>query len=141
RVILQPRRAKPFFGRHPWVYAGAIAYLDGEPADGEVVDVHSYAGNFIARGIYNSQSKIRVRLYSWSPETPLERDFFRQRLRDGIFLRHEILGLGGSQSACRLIFSESDCLSGLTVDQYDRWLVMQFTSLGLAQRKEVLAEL
>jgi len=35
RVILKPRRAQPFFGRHPWVFAGAIASIDGNPADGE----------------------------------------------------------------------------------------------------------
>ena len=39
-----------------------------------------------------------------------------------------------------MVFSEGDGLSGLTVDRYDRWLVVQFTALGLAQRKEILAE-
>jgi 23S rRNA (cytosine1962-C5)-methyltransferase len=140
RVILQPRQAKPFFGRHPWVYAGAIASVEGEPGNGDVVDVHSHAGNFIARGLFNGRSKIRVRLYSWSLEAHLDRDFFRQRLQDSIRLRREILGLGEAKSACRLVFSEADGLSGLTVDQYDRWLVMQFTSLALAQRREMLTE-
>ena len=36
RVVLQPRRARPFFGRHPWVYAGAVAAVEGCPADGDV---------------------------------------------------------------------------------------------------------
>src|SRR5205085_7273598 len=62
RVILQPRRARPFYGRHPWVYPGAISAVEGDPADGAEVDLVSYAGDFIARGLYNSQSKIRVRL-------------------------------------------------------------------------------
>jgi 23S rRNA (cytosine1962-C5)-methyltransferase len=43
--------------------------------------------------------------------------------------------------ACRLVFSEGDGLSGLTVDRYDRWLVVQFTALGMAQRREMLADL
>jgi len=141
RVILQPRRAKPFFGRHPWVYAGAIASADGGPTDGGVVDVHSHAGNFIARGLYNGRSKILVSPYTWSPDTLLERDFFRERLQESIRLRREVLRLGGARSACRLVFSEADGLSGLTVDQYDRWLVMQFTSLGMAQRRQMLTDL
>jgi 23S rRNA (cytosine1962-C5)-methyltransferase len=140
QVILQPRRARPFYGRHPWVYAGAVADVRGEPADGDEVDLYSHAGNFIARGFYNSQSKIRVRLYSWSPETALDADFFRARLDDAIRLR-DFLGLNRPGAACRLVFSEGDGLSGLTVDRYSRWLVVQFTSLGMARRREMWAEL
>ena len=139
-VILQPRRARPFYGRHPWVYAGAIAQVEGQPADGEVVDLYSHASNFIARGLFNSQSKIRVRLYSWSAEILLDENFFRERLQSALRLR-EFLGLNQPGQASRLVFSEGDGLSGLTVDRYDRWLVAQFTSLGMAQRREMLADL
>jgi 23S rRNA (cytosine1962-C5)-methyltransferase len=141
RVVLQPRRARPFFGRHPWVYAGAIAAVTESPADGDIVDVYSHAGHFVARGIYNSQSKIRVRLYGWSEETPLDRAFFRKRLETAMRLRGPLLGLDGPGRAYRLVFSEADGLSGCTVDRYDRWLVIQFTALGLAQRRELFAEL
>ncbi len=65
QVFLQPRRASPFYGRHPWVYPGAIARVDGEPADGDEVDLHAHDGGFIARGLYNGRSRIRVRLYCW----------------------------------------------------------------------------
>jgi 23S rRNA (cytosine1962-C5)-methyltransferase len=141
RVVLLPRRARPFYGRHPWVYAGAIAAVHGEPQDGEVVDLCSHADNFVARGIYNSRSKIRVRLYSWSSETPLDAEFFRQRLRTAFHLRHSILRLTGSGQAYRCVFSEGDGLSGLTIDLFDRWCVIQFTSLAMAQRREMWADL
>jgi 23S rRNA (cytosine1962-C5)-methyltransferase len=141
RVVLQPRRARPFYGRHPWVYAGAIAAVEGEPADGDVVDLVSHTGNFIARGLHNSRSKIRVRLYSWSPDLPLDRSFFHERLEAALRLRGPLLGLDGPGRACRLVFSEADGLSGLTVDRYDRWLVVQFTSLAMAQRRDLLADL
>jgi 23S rRNA (cytosine1962-C5)-methyltransferase len=139
-VILLPKRARPFYGRHPWVFAGAVAAVEGEPADGGEVDLVSHTGGFIARGLYNSQSKIRVRLYTWQPDTPLDAGFFRDRLAAAVRLR-EMLGLTGARSACRLVFSEGDGLSGLTVDRYDRWLVIQFTALGLAQRRDLLADL
>jgi 23S rRNA (cytosine1962-C5)-methyltransferase len=141
RIVLLPRRARPFFGHHPWVYAGAIAEVIGQPADGEVVDLYSHAGNFVARGLYNSRSKIRVRLYTWSAETLLDRAFFRRRLEDALRLRHALLGYDGPTRACRLVFSEADGLSGLTVDRYDRWLVVQFTAFGMAQRSDLLVEL
>lgn len=140
QVTLLPRRARPFYGRHPWVYAGAVASVQGEPADGDEIDLVSHAGHFIARGLFNSQSKIRVRLYSWTPDQALDDDFFRARLEEAIWLR-DILGLNGPTRACRLVFSEGDALSGLTVDRYDQWLVVQFTSLGMARRREMWADL
>lgn len=141
RVILQPRRARPFYGRHPWVYPGAVASVEGNPADGDEADLVSHAGNFVARGLYNSRSKLRLRLYSWSAEAPLDANFFRSRLAAAVRLRRDILKLDGPGRACRLVFSEGDGLSGMTVDRYDRWLVVQFTSLGLAQRREMFAGL
>jgi 23S rRNA (cytosine1962-C5)-methyltransferase len=140
RAILGARRARPFFGRHPWVYAGAIAEVLGEPADGDVVDLYSHAGNFVARGLYNSRSKIRIRLYSWSADTALDQTFFRQRLEDALRLRTSILDYAGPGRACRLVFSEADGLSGLTVDRYDRWLSVQFTALGIARRRDLFIE-
>ena len=79
RVVLKLRRAKPFFARHPWVYAGNIAAVVSSPADGDEVEVVSHAGEFIARGLYNSQSKIRVRLYSWQPDVALEEIYLTDR--------------------------------------------------------------
>ncbi len=141
RVLLRPRRARPFYGRHPWVFAGAIEAVEGEPQDGDAVDVVSHAGHFVARGLYNSQSKIRVRLYSWAPDVALDEAFFRDRLAAALRLRESILKLGGPGRACRLVFSEGDGLSGCTVDRYDRWLVVQFTALALARRRDLIADL
>jgi 23S rRNA (cytosine1962-C5)-methyltransferase len=138
RIHLKAKRARPFFGMHPWVYAGAIERVEGEPKDGDEVDLVSHVGNFVARGLYNSQSTIRVRLYSWNAEQLLDADFFRRQLQSAIKLRREILRL---DSSCRLVFSEADGLSGLTVDQFGRWLVVQFTSLAMAGRREMFADL
>jgi 23S rRNA (cytosine1962-C5)-methyltransferase len=141
KVILKSKRAQPFFGRHPWVFAGAIDSVSGSPADGDEVDVVSTAGTFIARGLFNSQSKITVRLYSWDEGVALDRVFFRARFERAIELRHHVLNLAGPDRGYRLIFSESDYLSGMVVDRYADWLAVQFTSLGLANRRDMLAEL
>ena len=101
-------------------------------SDGDVVDLVSHVGNFVARGLYNSHSKIRVRLYTWAADQALDADFFRRQLDSAIQLRRDVLHLMGPGQACRLVFSEADGLSGLTVDRFDRWLVVQFTSLALA---------
>ncbi len=141
RVFLKSKRAQPFYGRHPWVFAGAIDRIDGQPADGAVVDVLSSADNFVARGLFNSKSKIHVRLYSWDPETPLDRDFFKARLQRAVALRHDVLHLNaGPDAAYRVVFSEADVLSGMVVDRYADDLTVQFTSLALGERRQMIAE-
>jgi len=135
RIVLEPRRAKPFYARHPWVFPGAIAEIQGEPVDGEAVEVFSHGGAFIAHGLYNGKSRLRIRLYSWIHDRPIDETLFRERIQQAIRLRQG-LKLIGPGLACRLVFSESDGLSGLTVDQLDRFLVLQFTGLGLAQRRD-----
>ena len=140
KVILKAKRAQPFYGRHPWVFAGAIERVEGDPADGDEIDLVSHGGNFVARGLYNSQSKIRARLYCWEPDVALDAKFFRDRLARAIDLRHQTLGLGGKDRGYRVAFSESDYLSGMVIDKYGDWLSVQFTSLGLANRRAMIAE-
>ena len=139
KVILKPKRAQPFFGRHPWVFAGAIERVEGDAADGDEVDLVSHGGNFVARGLFNGQSKIRVRLYSWEEGVPLDADFFRDRLARAIRLRHDVLKLNRPDAGYRVVYSESDFLSGMVVDRYGEWLAVQFTALGLANRRESIA--
>ncbi|MCS6864592.1 MAG: class I SAM-dependent rRNA methyltransferase [Gemmataceae bacterium] len=141
RVVLKPKRAQPFFGRHPWVFAGALDRVEGTPADGDEVELFSTAGHFIARGLYNSRSKIRVRLYSWAEGVALNRAFFQRRLEEAIALRHNILHLNAPDAGYRICFSESDYLSGLIIDRYADWLAVQFTALGLAQRRFMISEI
>ncbi|MGF1581884.1 MAG: class I SAM-dependent rRNA methyltransferase [Gemmataceae bacterium] len=136
RIILQPKRARPFFARHPWVFAGAIARTEEDPQDGDEVDLISHGETFVARGLYNSQSNIRVRLYTWDENQPLDKEFWKSRLESAIRLRKEILNLDLPGQACRLVFSEGDGLSGMVIDKYDEWVVVQFTSLGLANRRD-----
>jgi 23S rRNA (cytosine1962-C5)-methyltransferase len=133
RVVLKPRKAQPFFGRHPWVLDTAVARVDGAPADGDIVDLISDKDRFIARGLYNSRSRLRVRLYAWDHGEALDGAFFRRRLEAAVSLRHQ-LGYDDSRGACRLVFSEADGVSGLIVDRYGEYLAVQATSLAIAQR-------
>ena len=137
RLVLKPRRARPFFARHPWIYKHSVARVKGSPAPGDEVEVASHEGVFIARGLYNPASTILTRLYRWSDE-PLDSDFWRGQLHAALQLRTDVLKLGSHENAYRLVFSEGDGLSGLIVDRYDRWLVAHFSSLALFLRREML---
>ena len=138
RVVLLPRKARPFYGRHPWVFAGAVARAEGDPSDGDEIDLVSSGGEFIARGLWNSRSKIVARLYSWKPGEALDAAFFRERIAAALRLR-QALGLMDPAGACRVVNSEGDGLSGLAVDHYGGWLVAQFTAHGLGQRRGLIA--
>ena len=141
KVILKPRKALPFFSRHPWVFAGAIHSTTDRVSAGDEVIVQDDIGRFVARGVYNPNSNIAVRLYSWDEAETLNEAFWSRRLDDAISLRKSLFPTFDSDSACRLVFSEADGLSGLTVDRYGDWLLIQLTSLALASRKELLMRL
>ncbi|HZZ70861.1 MAG TPA: class I SAM-dependent rRNA methyltransferase [Pirellulales bacterium] len=140
QVVLKPRKAQPFFGRHPWVLDSAIARVEGAPADGDVVDLVSEKQRFIARGVYNSQSRLRVRLYSWNVGELLDVDFWRRRLKTAIQWRDQ-LGYNHPQGGARLVFSEADHLSGLIVDRYGEYLTVQPTGRAMYERLDMLIPL
>ncbi|MBS0209779.1 MAG: class I SAM-dependent rRNA methyltransferase [Planctomycetes bacterium] len=132
-VFVKPRQARPFFGRHPWVLASSVDRVEGPAADGDVVRLVSDRGQFIAHGIYNSHSRIRVRLYDWNESAMLDDAWLAERLRGALALRHN-LGLADPAGATRLVSSEADGLSGLIVERFAGHLVVQITSLGMCQR-------
>jgi 23S rRNA (cytosine1962-C5)-methyltransferase len=140
QALLKPRKSRPFFGRHPWVLDSAVARIDGDVQDGDVIDLLSEKGKFIARGIHNSRSRIRVRLYTWDAGEAIDEEFWRRRLNDAVEFRRE-LGYLEPSSACRVVFSEADGLSGLIVDRYADYLAVQPTAMAIAKRMDVLVPL
>jgi 23S rRNA (cytosine1962-C5)-methyltransferase len=138
KVVLKPKKSRPFYARHPWVLDSAVERIEGQSADGDVVDLLNEKGKFIARGLINSQSRIRVRLYSWNVDEHLDESFWRRRLETAIRWRSEI-GYDDPRGAARLVFSEGDRLSGLIVDRYADYLAVQVTALGIAQRMPQIA--
>ena len=138
-VLVKAKRARPFFGRHPWVLDTAIDRVEGTPADGDVVDLATHEGRFIARGIWNASSRLRVRLYAFESDVPLDAPFWRSRIDAAIALRRT-LGLDDRSGAARLINSEGDDLSGLIVDRYGDHLAIQVTSLAMAGRLDAICD-
>jgi 23S rRNA (cytosine1962-C5)-methyltransferase len=140
QAVLKPRKAGPFLGRHPWVFDTAIGRLEGQCADGDVVDLVSDKHHFVARGIINRNSHLRIRLYTWDPQQPLDDGFWDTRIGRALDLRPR-LGLDGPDAAARLVFSEADGLSGLVVDRYGGHLVVQVNALAIAHRLDQIVSL
>ena len=140
KITLKARRDKPVKNRHPWVFSGAIAQVDGDATAGDLVAVHDSHGRFLATGTYNPTSQIRVRILSWNPQQSIDTDFWRAKIQRALDSR-SALGLGEDSNAYRLINAEADELPGLVVDRYNKNLVIQCLTLGIARRKEILVDL
>lgn len=142
-VVIREERQKAVLRRHPWVFSGAIKTVSGDPADGDLVVVRGERGEFLARGYWNSQSAICVRLLSWDEDQPIDEAFWRERLRRAIAARQpqNRIATQGTPAAYRLVNAENDGLPGLVVDRYGAWLVVQALTLGIEVRKQMLAGL
>jgi 23S rRNA (cytosine1962-C5)-methyltransferase len=129
QVILKKDRDKSVKNRHPWIFSGAVSRVEGDPADGDVIDVWNSRARFVARGIYNEKSQIRVRLLTWNPNDPIDEEFWRRRISRAVAGR---LSLKQDQStdAYRIVYSEADGVPGFIADVYGPWLVVQFLSLA-----------
>ncbi|MBI5029838.1 MAG: class I SAM-dependent rRNA methyltransferase [Chloroflexi bacterium] len=137
-ITLKPGKEKPLLAHHPWIFSGAIARAD-DAHDGDTVDVRDAAGRFIARGYYNSRSQIAVRLWTWNDE-PIDSAFFRKRIVNAIDLRQSLIETDAT-NAYRIVNAESDFLPGLIMDRYSDFVVLQFLTLGVEQRKNEIVEL
>jgi len=136
-ITLKRGSEKRILAGHPWIYAGQVARLRGELADGDPVDVEDWRGRFLGRGLVNRKSQIVVRLFTRQQEE-LDETFFREHLRQAVEYRRKIVG---GTNAYRLVYSEGDFLPGLIVDRYADILVIQTLTVGMDQRKAMIARI
>jgi 23S rRNA (cytosine1962-C5)-methyltransferase len=140
RIVLKPGREKSLRHRHPWVFSGAIASVDGGPASGDTVEVRDANGSFLALAAYSPESQIRARAWTYREAETVDAGFLRERLAAAIGRRAAMLDAG--HTACRLVHAESDGLPGLVVDRYGEVLVVQVLSAGPERWKdEIVAAL
>jgi 23S rRNA (cytosine1962-C5)-methyltransferase len=133
--VLKRKRTRPVLQRHPWVFSGAIECIEGDVADGDVVEVRDAGRNWLARGYLNRRSQIMVRLLTWRQDEPVDRAFWQRRLERAITVRQTLAG-DPTTAVYRIVHAESDYLPGLIVDRYGEWLVVQFLTLGVERRRD-----
>lgn len=75
-IVIGKGREKPILQQHPWIFSGAIARVEGEPAPGDIVTVNASNGKFLARGYWNPKSQIQVRILTWHDE-PIDEAWWR----------------------------------------------------------------
>ena len=130
KVYLKPGKEESLKRFHPWVFSGAIARVEGEPEEGEVVYVYTSQKEFIACGHFQVGS-IAVRVLSFRQET-IDHAFWVRRLEVAKDLRRALGLIGNPQNnTYRLVHGEGDNLPGLIIDVYDHTAVMQAHSAGM----------
>jgi 23S rRNA (cytosine1962-C5)-methyltransferase len=136
RVTLKPGREKSLRQRHPWIFSGAIEHVDGTPAMGATIAVHSADGAFLATAAWSPESQIRARVWSFDAQDAIDSAFMAKRVHRAVRARDRLLDAG--HSGCRLVHGESDGLPGLIADRYGDVVVVQFASAGADAWRETL---
>jgi 23S rRNA (cytosine1962-C5)-methyltransferase len=139
-VILK-KSADSFIKRkHPWIFSGAIEKVEGNPSNGQTVQIFASDKKLLGSGSYSPSSQIRVRVWSFDVEEKIEADFFRRKISLANSLREKIID-NSKTNAYRVINAESDSLPGLIVDRYADCLVCQFLSSGAEFNKKIIVEI
>lgn len=133
---LKPGREKSLLHRHPWVFSGAIATVDGDPGSGDTVDVLADDGRFLARAAYSPASQIRIRAWTFDPREAIDDAFFARRVARATAARARMLD--GRHTACRLVNGESDGLPGVIADRYGETVVLQLSSAGAERWRDAI---
>jgi 23S rRNA (cytosine1962-C5)-methyltransferase len=137
RLVLAKGREKSLLRRHPWVFSGAIARVEGKASPGETVDVVDHKGGWLARAAWSPASQIRARVWTFDYDEAVDIDFFTRRLQKAQLWRDWLAARDGLDSY-RLIAGESDGLPGITIDRFGDFLVLQLLSAGAEYQRPAL---
>jgi len=139
-IVLKPKREETLQRFHLWVFSGAIARIEGNPTEGDVVDVVDSFGKLVAKGHYQIGS-IAVRILSFENGEFIDSNFWLRKIKLAYEVRKSLgLVAGENNNTYRLIHGEGDGLPGLVIDIYAETAVVQAHSVGMHYAKEMIAE-
>lgn len=137
RLILKPGREKSLKRRHPWIFSGGIARVEGDPQAGDAVAVHAADGAPLAVAAYSPQSQIRARVWDWAVHD-IDAAFIAQRVAHAAGGRDMLPA--GVTDGLRLVHGESDGLPGVIADRYGDTVVVQLLSTGGERWRDAVAD-
>ena len=129
-IILRKGKEESLKRFHPWIFSGAVHHIEGDPAEGDIVEVLNSEGRFIALGHWQIGS-IAVRVLTFNRQK-IDVEFWKKRLSSALDVRRSI-GVAGTSynNMYRLVHGEGDNLPGLIIDIYGKNAVMQAHSVGM----------
>jgi len=138
KIHLKPKKEESLRRFHPWVFSGAIQFIEGKPDEGDLVAVYAADKSFLAIGHYQIGS-IAVRILSFA-DVLIADDFWLEKVNAAYQLRVTAGLIHVDNNTFRLIHGEGDNLPGLIVDVYGDTAVMQAHSVGMHYVRKTLAE-
>lgn len=140
-VTLKPGHVRPIWSGHPWVFAQAVARVEGGALAGDEVTVVDPHGTVLGRGLYTPKSAIVVRMFTHD-DTAIDGALFRRRIARAVAHRRDIglpsVAVGHETDAYRLVHAEGDGLPSLTVDVFGDVLAVQLGTIGVKRREGVI---
>jgi 23S rRNA (cytosine1962-C5)-methyltransferase len=134
-LLLRPGREASARRRHPWVFAGAVERVTGDPGVGDTVAVRAASGEVLGRAAWSPASQLAARFWTFDPDEPVDEALIARRVTAAAASRAALLG---PVEAARLVFAESDGLPGVVADRYGPWVVAQLSSAGAERWRAVL---
>lgn len=131
-LVVKPR-ARILHG-HEWVFSGEVLKIFGDPADGDVISLKDGRDRLLGSAIFNSKSQIVARRFSRRGQD-LDADFFRRRIAQAADYRER---RGVNPRLRRVVWSESDGLPGVIIDQYGDFFVLQTLTFAMDARKSLI---
>ena len=141
-IYLRRGKEQSLLRRHPWIFSGAIERVKskGEISEGEIVDVFTREGDFIARGHYQIGS-IAVRVLTFDEKEQIDQQWWNHRIAVAYDVRRALDLTDNEQTNCyRLVHGEGDSVPGLVIDIYDTTAVVQCHSVGMYLSRMAIAE-
>lgn len=149
KLILHKGKEKSIFRRHPWLFSGAVARIEGHIDEGDIVDVVSSDGQWLAVGHYQNESII-CKVLSFD-NAAIDKAFWREKLRSAIDYRKRLFNLDDDfvdelfshhdTNMFRLVNGEGDGMPGLIADYYNGIVVLQAHSVGMHRLFPLFVEL
>lgn len=137
KIVLGKGEDRRIRGGHPWVFSNEIREVQGEKIPGAAAEVYTAGGDLLGTGYYNPRSLIAVRLLAKERADIDSADFYRERIMKALAYRHALYpGL----ITFRAVYGEGDFLPGLVVDRYGDFLTVQFLTMGIDCRRELIRE-
>ncbi len=135
-VYLKKNEEKRIMSGHPWVYANEVSKIEGKDKNGSMAKVYDLAGRYIGKGYINHLSKILVRIFIRDDSDDNEALFTDRILKADEY--RKTLGITG---AYRMVYGESDNLPGLIIDRYSDIFSLQFLSLGMDNKRDLIVKI
>ena len=140
-IILQAGKERSLFRRHPWIFEGSIAHIEGRIRPGDTVTIVADDGRRLARAAWSPKSQIRARVWAFDAEENIDDAFFKRRVQQALDRRQALPALRGQQGL-RLLHGESDGLPGVIADWYGDTVTVQLNSAGAEKwRKAIVGAL